>query len=729
MLVRTYRLTDKFGTALLKSLLLLTDTLLQGMQSITRVIGRLFALVFGVLFALLYGVFSVVRNILRRLVWIVAGLFRMLFSVVGRGGSVTARAVRRSSTRVVSSTSSVAADAMARRAAQAEMRAAVTEDPLRVQNRVLSLVTVALLAVLIGVVLWATNPARTGGGLPENGTNPLNGSALLLAGTLNPTSAPLLSTPVPTATTLPSVLEARGSIAYTARENGQDDLWALGIGTRTPLRLTNSPGDERDPAWSPDGRRLAYASNQDGNWEVYIYDLGSGQTTRMTYDLSFQGGPGWSPDGQWLVYESYQGGNLDVYVVPVDGSQPAQRVTENEAPDFSPVWSPDGRRIAFVSWRDGNQDIYLFSLDNPSDSAVVNVTNTPTRQENRPSWSPDGKLLAYSAVDEGLEKVFVKSTENIQAAAQVLERGAAPAWSPDGASLIYTLESLEGTQLVAGPFSETGVSTLVVGVPQHATHPTWTGTPLPAALVSSGGLPSGTPQASYVEQVAPADADGLFRLGQLLNVEVARSTPYLSDKVNDSFNALRERTLDRVGWDFLGELDDAFWNIDRPPQPGEERRNWYMTGRAFGATRNLIAGFPAGIEMVREDLGVETYWRLYVRVPDEAQAGQLGEPLRSMPWDVLSRNAGDVQAYDQGGRLKTTIPGGYYVDFTQLAEDYGWLRAAAGGDWRANANSMNYWLFEKTEGLDWYLAMRQLYTDAQLGGFAPTAVPQPTLAP
>ncbi len=723
MLVRTYRLTDKFGNALLKSLLLLTDILLDGMRSVTGVIGRILMLVFGAVFALGYGVFRVLREIVRRLVWVIVGVFRLLFSVLGRGSAVTARAVQRGGTRAVSSASGAANDAMARRAAQAEMRAAVTEDPLRVQNRVLSLVTVALLAVLIGVVLWATNPART-----ESGANPMNGNALLLAGTANPTSGPLLSTPVPTATTLPAVLEARGTIAYTARENGQDDLWALGVGTRTPLRVTNSPGDERDPAWSPDGRRLAYASNQDGNWEIYIDDLATNQTTRMTYDLSFQGEPGWSPDGQWLVYESYQGSNLDIYVVPVDGSQPAQRVTENEAPDFAPAWSPDGRRIAFVSWRDGNQDIYVFSLDNPSDAAVVNVTNTPTRHENRPSWSPDGKLLAYSAVDEGIEKVFVKSTENSQAPAQVLERGESPAWSPDGTSLIYTLPSIEGTQLVAGPFSAEGISTLVVGVPQRASHPTWTGTPLPAALVNSGGLPSGAPQDLYIEQVAPADTDGLFRLGQLLNVEVARSTPYLSDKVNDSFNALRERTLDRAGWDFLGELDDAFWNIDRPPQPGEERRNWYMTGRAFGITRNLIAGFPATIEMVREDLGVETYWRLYVRVPDEAQAGQLGEPLRSMPWDVLSRSAGDVQAYDQGGRLKSTIPSGYYVDFTQLAEDYGWQRAAAGGDWRANINSMNYWLFEKTEGLDWYSAMRQLYTDAQLGGFAPTAVPQPTAA-
>jgi TolB protein len=207
-------------------------------------------------------------------------------------------------------------------------------------------------------------------------------------------------------------------------------------------------------------------------------------------------------------------------------------------------------------------------------------------------------------------------------------------------------------------------------------------------------------------------------------VQVARSQAYLSPKVNDSFDALRHRILNAAGWDFLGQIDDAYWGLDHLPDAGEERRNWYMTGRAFGITRNLIAGFPAQLELVREDLDVDTYWHVYVRVTEDAQNGELGEPLRRMPWDMLSRN-GDVQAYDQGGRLKSAVPTGYYVDFTQLAEDYGWGRVPAGSDWRANVNSINYWLFEKRDGLDWYSAMRELYTDAQLGGFAPTAVPTP----
>ena len=149
--------------------------------------------------------------------------------------------------------------------------------------------------------------------------------------------------------------------------------------------------------------------------------------------------------------------------------------------------------IAFVSWRDGNQDIYIFSLDNPTDAASINLTNTPDRHENYPVWSPDGKYIAYSALDEGIEKVFVKDVDNLQSPAQVITRGRTPAWSPEGSSLIAAVDSQEGTQFVATPFTSAGITTLVVGAPERATAPVWTGRPLPAALMSSGGLPSGVP--------------------------------------------------------------------------------------------------------------------------------------------------------------------------------------------------------------------------------------------
>ncbi|MBE2182114.1 MAG: PD40 domain-containing protein [Anaerolineae bacterium] len=692
MLVRAYRLTDRLSVTILKSAGLVIDETLAGISVVWQMVWRMLRPVFRLLALVLLAIVN---------------LFRRAF---GQG-------------------SVAMTNTMARRAARAEIDATIVEDPLKRQNRMLSLLTVGLLAALIAVVLWATSPSR--GGTPLQVAGAGNAANQLFVPTSEQpvqnqnTPAPaVLATPVPTATPLPEVLDILGALAYTQHEKGQTDIWVVPVGSRAPIRFTNDPADERDPAWSPapNDRRLAYASNQDGNWELYVHDLNGGVQTRLTYDLSFQAGPAWSPDGLYLVYESYQGSNLDIYIMRSDGSEPPIRLPGNSAlPDFSPAWSPDGRRIAFVSWRDGNQDIYVFNLD---DQVVSNVTNTPNRQEDHPSWYPgtDGDLLAYSAFDEGFEKIFVKPVDDPGAVAQVLSFGHAPSWSPNGSSLIYTVSASDGDQIIASPFSGAGAMTSVISVPSGASGVVWTATPLPAAVINAGSLPSAVTGQLYVEQVSELNQDPPFALSNIgVNVEQA----VLSDRVNDSFIALREATLGRAGWDYLGRLDDAFWPLERPLEPGIDRRNWHMTGRAFSTTRNSIVGFPPPVEVVREDRGVETLWRQFVRVADDAQDGQLGEPLRNMPWDFASRTGGDVQAHDQGGRLKTAFPEGYYVDFTQLAEDFSWQPMSAGDDWRANSNSINFWVFYRSDGLDWYTAMREIYAEGPLINFAPTATAAP----
>ncbi|MCB9459550.1 MAG: PD40 domain-containing protein [Anaerolineaceae bacterium] len=717
MLLRAYRITDRFGILLLKMAEFIYEWLIGSGSSLVIILKR----ILGGILALVMVILGVIWKLLRAILGVILGILGFVVSaLLGLFGVVT-RTGTKATGAMADRASQGATGAMARRAARAEVDVIVTEDPLKVQNRRLSVLVMAFGAIAIAAILYATDQSRNSS--PVTTFTGSGADAFVIDATQVPTQSGLaaIATPIPTATTVPEVLQVGGTIAFTVRERGQTDIWAVEVGSRQPIRIISSSTDDRDPKWNLQGDRLAFASRRDGNWELYFFDIsapGADPTAniqRLTYDLAFQAAPSWSDDGQWVVSENYQENNLDIVARRIDGSQ-VVRLTTDAAPDFSPVWSPNGRQVAFVSWRDGNQDIYLVDLNS---QAVTNLTQTPEIEEDYPAFSPDGRLIAYSSQQGGQEQVSVIRIDQ-PGTGQVVSIGRMPTWSPDGLGLAYIADAIDNSRsfIYVMPYQTGGAPLIISEVPFGADHPTWVDRSLPPALVSAGGVDLAVTTPLYTEQIQDR-ATGLVGLQSITNTQAQNA--FLSDSVNDSFDAMRQRLVEESGWDFLAQMDDLFWNINRLGEPGVPDRNWHKTGRAFSLDRNALLGFPPEIEVVREEVGPldETYWRVYIRVDEDLQSGQLGEPLRRLPWDFLTRNQ-DIEAYNQGGRVRASVPTGYYVDFTQLAADYGWERMPAGETWRANADTRFFWMFFKPEGMSWVDAMLEIYTPGEMGGFLPT---------
>jgi hypothetical protein len=203
---------------------------------------------------------------------------------------------------------------------------------------------------------------------------------------------------------------------------------------------------------------------------------------------------------------------------------------------------------------------------------------------------------------------------------------------------------------------------------------------------------------------------------RLFRVAVSAPSPYLSDRVDQSFIALRERVVQEVGWDFLGQVDNMFEPLSARPLPGQSAQTWNKAGRAFDFYfRHILSNDPQ-VEIVREDRGNETYWRVYLKTA--RQDGSQGEPLRAIPWDFRARFGFEPRYYDQGGTLKAAIPSGYYVDFTALAADYGWQRVPAADNWRTYFPAIRFWHFQNRQGLSWEAAMLELYRPDEIGNVA-----------
>lgn len=536
-----------------------------------------------------------------------------------------------------------------------------------------------------------------------------------------PASAPQIDVKLtPWAT--PDPLATGGTLAFTLHQDGNSDIYIMPVGQREPVQLTSHTAPDIQPAWSPDGQSLAFASRRDGNWELYVYNLPEQTLRRVTNHMGYDGNPAWSPDSQWLVYESYQNGNMDIYIVRADGSEGPFRLTENDALDYDPVWSPGGRHVAFVSWRSGNKDIFVLSLDEVTDEAAFNVTQSPDRYEDAPVFSPDGRFLAYHDASGvapfvyllPLNSDYLPAGEPLNAGQQ----GEWAVWSPNGRSLMVVYNDDEHGYLLGTAPEGWGVAPQVFEAKGRIEgSPSWTAVQLtPDLLARLENIDQNeTAQVLYKEALfAPPPAGPPVLLQQ---VPVNAPSPYLNDRVDDSFLALRERLIAEAGWDVLGRLDQMFASLDEQPLPGQPRQSWHQAGRAFDLPYRDVLAFEPRIEVVREDVGTETYWRVYVKT--DAQDGTQGQPLRDLPWDFRARFEGDPQYYDEGGKPKDAIPAGYYVDFTALAADYGWQRVPALDNWRTYFQGIRFWQFENRQGLLWSEAMLELYSPEELVGVLP----------
>lgn len=144
------------------------------------------------------------------------------------------------------------------------------------------------------------------------------------------------------------------------------DIFVTSIEYGTTRQITNTPEQERDVSFSPDGRSLLYAAERNGAWNIY-------QTTLDIKD-----------EKEFIYAQSFT----------------EEQLTDSDKASFQPLYSPDGKSVAFLEDR---TTLKVLNLSNKKSKTVLDGKFNYSYSDGDQwfQWAPDSKWLLTQYIGIG----------------------------------------------------------------------------------------------------------------------------------------------------------------------------------------------------------------------------------------------------------------------------------------------------------------------------------------
>ena len=188
------------------------------------------------------------------------------------------------------------------------------------------------------------------------------------------------------------------------------DVYVTSVEYRTTKRLTDTPEQERDICFAPDGRSVVYASERGGVWQIYATSIKDKDEKsfayatelteeRLTNNNITSQMPKYSPDGKMVAYFEDRG---DLRVIDVKSKDITTVLEGKNNYSYSDgdlwfEWSPDSKWLLSSYMGGGgwnSNDIAL--VDASGKKAPVNLSNSGYTDTGG-RWVLDGKAILFAS--------------------------------------------------------------------------------------------------------------------------------------------------------------------------------------------------------------------------------------------------------------------------------------------------------------------------------------------
>lgn len=203
------------------------------------------------------------------------------------------------------------------------------------------------------------------------------------------------------------VLSADGNriaVSHGTHEDGKSRIYTLPLAGGTPVLITPMAPSYLH-GWSPDGKLLAYCAERSGNYDVYVIPSEGGVEQRLTDAPGLDDGPEYSPCGQFIWFNSVRSGLMQVWRMKADGSEQVQMTVDENRNAWFPHISPDGKQIVYICYKKGDVapgdhprgkhvELRIMPSKGGEPETIVRLFGGQGTI-NVNSWAPDSKRFAF----------------------------------------------------------------------------------------------------------------------------------------------------------------------------------------------------------------------------------------------------------------------------------------------------------------------------------------------